>query len=148
MKVNINGKEKELKSIKDFDLSGFEYPFEYMFEGDYVKNKETKKYERIPGNPSDFLRNIPGENGYEIGDFPKNIKRCYWINEGENDEEPWNLLCYLDNGVYVYMSAWCDYTGFDCQGEIILWSSKKMQTLIDMALSNEDRQKLTKFLKN
>ena len=146
MKIVLNGKEKDLKPIKNFDLSGFEYPFEFMFEGDYVKNKETKKYEHIPGNPSDFLRPIPGEKEFNIGNFPKNIKRCYWINEGENDGDSWNLLCYLKNGVYVYMSAWCDYTGFDCQGEIILWSSKKIQTLIDMALSNEDRRKLMKTL--
>ena len=146
MKIVLNGKKKDLKPVKNFDLSGFEDPFGYMFWDIYIKNKETKKWETIPGNPSDFFRQIPGEKDYDIGDFPKNIKRCYWTNVGENDGDSWNLLCYLSNGVYVYMSAWCDYTGFDCQGEVILWSSKKMQTLIDMALSNEDRRKLMKIL--
>jgi hypothetical protein len=147
MKIILNNKEKDLKPIKNFNLEGFEYPFEVMFWDNRVKNKETKKYETVPGFPSDYLRNIPGEKECGIGDFPKNIKRCYFIQEGENDGIPWNLLCYLDNGVYVYMSAWCDYTGFDCQGEIILWSSKKIQTLIDMALSNEDRHSLMKIVK-
>jgi hypothetical protein len=154
MKINIDDKIKDLKPIKNFDLEGFEEPFGYISSYHWLYDKKKNKNIKTFMKPFDFLRDIPGEKTYDIGDFPKNIKRCYWLNIGGNEggEDPWqletkwNLLCYLDNGVYLYMSAWADYTGIDCQGDVILWSSKKIQILIDMALSNQDRHNLSKFI--
>ncbi len=32
--------------------------------------------------------------------------------DGMNDEEPWYGLFKLNNGMYLYVEAWCDYTGW------------------------------------
>ena len=34
---------------------------------------------------------------------------------GHNDEESWYWVVQLKNGDYYLVSAWCDYTGWDCQ---------------------------------
>ena len=50
------------------------------------------------------------------------LTEVYFLQEGENDEEQWIFLAKHKSGNYVYFSASCDYTGFDCQGggEIII----------------------------
>lgn len=35
--------------------------------------------------------------------------------EGENDGDNWIGVFKLANGTFGWLSAWCDYTGWDCQ---------------------------------
>ncbi len=43
------------------------------------------------------------------------------IVEGSNDEEAWFWLCKLNTlAPYALLVGWCDYTGFDCQGMIMV----------------------------
>lgn len=37
---------------------------------------------------------------------------------GENDELSWWWVLELGGGRFVLLSAWCDYTGWDCQSGI------------------------------
>lgn len=37
---------------------------------------------------------------------------------GMNDEFNWWWIIKLKNGSYALLSAWCDYTGWDCQSGI------------------------------
>jgi hypothetical protein len=37
------------------------------------------------------------------------------VYEGENDGKDWRWLLELKNGLFVYLTGWCDYTGWDCQ---------------------------------
>jgi hypothetical protein len=105
-----------------------EYPFEFLRNGEYEKT--TKQ--------------IPGHNSEDIGEFPDNISEYYWISEGENDEKPWITLCRLTNGVYVFYKGECDYTGFDCQGNMEIYSSKDYSVLIRYAMSIDDYNKYYK----
>src|SRR5688572_32434561 len=43
------------------------------------------------------------------------VEQVFAIREGEHDERNW--LCYgqLKDGRYFFLSAGCDYTGWDCQ---------------------------------
>jgi len=34
---------------------------------------------------------------------------------GHNDEDNWHWILELKDHTYVYTTAWCDYTGWDCQ---------------------------------
>lgn len=34
---------------------------------------------------------------------------------GHNDEDHWSWIVELKNGDFYFISAWCDYTGWDCQ---------------------------------
>ena len=35
--------------------------------------------------------------------------------EGENDGESWKLVVKLKSGKFGWLTAWCDYSGWDCQ---------------------------------
>ena len=83
-------------------------------------------------------RPIIGHSSAPIGNFPKNIANYYWTHEGQNEEESWYCLCKLTNGTYVYYTARCDFTGFDCQGEMILWSSTDSAILLQYAMGDAD----------
>jgi hypothetical protein len=103
-----------------------EYPFSFIDDHDYI----TK----------DFCKGLPDEEPLDCGNFPKNITEYYWIHEGENDEEPWMCLCKLTNDCYVFYSASCDYTGFDCQGGMKMIISKDKERLFNMGLTYRQRK--------
>jgi hypothetical protein len=106
------------------DTSKLDYPFEFIDIYD----------------PTEFIRGIPTDTDKsDPGDFPNNITEYYWIREGENDGDAWELLCKLDNDCYVFYSASCDYTGFDCQGGMKAYISKDKNTLFYMGMSEEER---------
>jgi hypothetical protein len=96
--------------------------------------------------PQTLCRGLPDEEPLNCGDFPNNITEYYWIHEGENDEEPWMCLCKLSNEPgsegdrYVFYSASCDYTGFDCQGGMEMIISKDKERLFTMGLTDRQRQ--------
>ncbi len=45
----------------------------------------------------------------------QDIKEVITAKEGENDGEHWKLVVKLKSGKYGLLSAWCDYSGWDCQ---------------------------------
>ena len=110
----------ELRQQKELDPSWLEYPFSCVT--DYELTPEP-----IPGQPTE-----------DIDGFPQNIAHYYWISEGINDEKPWLTLCRLTNGVYVFYKGECDYTGFECQGNMKLYTSKDPAVLIQMAMCESD----------
>ena len=99
------------------------YPFE--FAGPYGG------YDMTP-------RPIIGHDSAPTENFPNNIESYFWTHEGSNEEESWYCLCKLTNSTYVYYTARCDYTGFDCQGDMILWSSTDSAVLIQYAMGEAD----------
>ena len=66
------------------------------------------------------------------------VEHYYWIHGGANDEEPWRFLARLTNGHYVFFIANCDYTGFDCQGDMKVWVAETPGILIMYGMSNAD----------
>lgn len=101
------------------------YPFSFITSGEYPR----------------MTRSIPGYRSESIGQFPSNIEHYYWIHEGVNDEEPWMCLCKLDSGVYVFYKGECDYTGFDCQGDMQIYASREPSVLIQMAMTTREYEK-------
>ena len=117
--------------------SWYTYPFSVIQEFDlsfYISNIFTP----IIGEKETFV---------DAGDFPNNISNYIWGEEGENDFVDWILLCKLSNGKYAYYTAWCDYTGFDCQGGMKLYISSKLKTLVKMAMDDKNRMKYLDFIK-
>ena len=115
------------------NASWYEYPFSTIKnEFGYLDKFSTSLiFTQIIGQP---------DNSSHIGNFPDNIKTYIWGREGENDKQSWLLLCQLDNGYYAYLEAWCDYTGFECQGGMKLYCSKELHILLEMAMDNTARQ--------
>ena len=46
---------------------------------------------------------------FEITD----VKRVISLDDGENDEASWVGAFELKDGRFVFISSWCDYTGWD-----------------------------------
>jgi hypothetical protein len=42
------------------------------------------------------------------------VEVCYLV-DGQNDEDSWVGVFKLKNGNFGYLTAGCDYTGWDCQ---------------------------------
>jgi hypothetical protein len=100
-----------------------EYPFQFLGN-------------EYPVEVTPILSNDPGE--LDVEDFPANIDHYYWVHEGVNDEEPWLTLCKLKNGLYVFYKGECDYTGFDCQGDMRIYAAKDPKDLLLYAMDSND----------
>jgi hypothetical protein len=114
----VNRKTELRTSKYVHNYESFDYPFSQMYPLNEINTK-------ILGLP--LLK--PGK-------FPKNIKEWLWSFPGENDFNPWYLLCRLKNNNYALYIAWCDYTGFDCRGGMKLYIAKDLENIINYAMSN------------
>ncbi len=124
-KVNMFAYKSEFEPIDKLNLKALEYPFSFI----------NKDYYEL----SEICTGLVDEEPINIGDFPNNIVEYYWIHEGTNDEENWHLFCKVmteDTGeadskeAYVYYTAGCDYTGFDCQGDMKIYISRNAPALL------------------
>lgn len=126
--VPANGRDALLRAIytplAKPNLEALEFPF------GFVNSSYLDMYKM-----SEIARGFVDEEVCDVGDFPKNIAEYYWIHEGERDEEAWHLLCRLDNGLYAYYCASCDYTGFDCQGMMRLFVSRNALRIFEEAMT-------------
>jgi hypothetical protein len=120
--------------ITEPDKAAFSYPFSCISTGEEESWCATY-------DTDDFCEGLLGEekDGLSCGKFPDNIVEFYWLHEGHNDEDAWECLCKLDNGNFAYYSAWCDYTGFDCQGGMKLIVSKDLKRLFYEGLTDRSR---------
>jgi hypothetical protein len=120
--------------IAEPDKAAFEYPFSCISTGE--EESWCESYDT-----DDFCKGLLGEEADDLscGKFPDNIVEFYWLHEGHNDEDAWECLCKLDNGNFAYYSAWCDYTGFDCQGGMKLIVSKDLKRLFYEGLTDRSR---------
>ncbi len=120
--------------IAEPDKKAFVYPFSCISTGE----------DDVWGcyyNTDDFCEGLLSEKSENLscGKFPDNIIEFYWLHEGHNDEDAWECLCKLDNGNYAYYTAWCDYTGFDCQGGMKMIVSKNLKQLFYEGLTERSR---------
>jgi hypothetical protein len=120
--------------IAEPDRKAFAYPFSCISTGE--EDSWCATYDT-----DDFCEGLLGEEPADrnCGKFPDNIVEFYWLHEGHNDEDAWQLLCKLNNGNFAFYSAWCDYTGFDCQGGMKLIVSKDLKRLFYDGLTEAQR---------
>jgi len=70
--------------------------------------------------------------GYEY--YERDYGVLYYRN-GENEADPWYMLLELTDGRYAYLIASTDYyTGFEIGGELKLYISDKLSTIINGAM--------------
>ena len=70
------------------------------------------------------------------GDFPNNIDECLWYNAGQDDEDPWILLCRLKTGAYAIYKAGYQCSGFTIVGDMYLTVSLELADIIEYGMSN------------
>lgn len=102
-----------------------------VLEKSYLYNDDTAVYD----GDSDF--------GYalaEAGVDPKEIEEVVRYHEGERDYEPWFIVMRMSDGQWCHVTAWCDYTGWDCRagGEAFYASSEA--ELVRTKLTQEARR--------
>jgi hypothetical protein len=110
---------------KEKFLEAFQEPFNHL---DTNKEMYRPLFTEIFKHQEIDLRKIS---------IPKGIVRVYWYQEGQNDEEEWIFIAKIKYGnkfKYIYYEAWCDYTGFDCQGGMYFQVSNSLKTLIKYAV--------------
>ena len=127
--------------IAEPDKAALTYPFSFIAGSEEESWCPTY-------NVDEWSEGLIGEDKCDAGKFPDNIVEFYWLHEGHNDEDAWECLCKLDNGNYAFYTAWCDYTGFDCQGGMKLIVSKDLKRLFYEGLTERSRALCLKEKKN
>lgn len=61
---------------------------------------------------------------------------------GENDGPPWLCLGRLNDGRWFFLTAGCDYTGWDCHASGQAWVSHDRQNLVQFGTDVEARRRL------
>ena len=86
---------------------------------------------------------VVGSGTVSLKDFTiDNVVEVIATREGENDDHPWLAVVRLEDGRYVFLTAWCDYTGWDCQSGGQSWVSNDLEQLIQFGISDVDRMAL------
>ena len=63
-------------------------------------------------------------------------------SEGANDAESWVAIFRMSDGSYGFLSAWCDYTGWDCRSGGDFTVRDDLRTLLLNDVGEEDRARL------
>lgn len=75
---------------------------------------------------------------FSVGDVAEVLK----ADEGCNDGDSWLAVGRLNNGMFFFLSAWCDYTGWDCQSGGGSEVADTLENLIRWRMGDADRQRL------
>lgn len=62
--------------------------------------------------------------------------------EGQNAGDSWLAVGRLKNGLFFFLSAWCDYTGWGCQDGGSSETADTLENLIRWRMGDEDRARL------
>ncbi len=69
------------------------------------------------------------------------VEEIAYIEEGENDGENWILCARLKDGRWFFLSAGCDYTGWDCQAGGEAKIARTKEDIIRFGMGQEDRDR-------
>ncbi len=64
------------------------------------------------------------------------------LAEGENDGDDWICLGKLKTGRWFFLSAGCDYTGWDCQAGGRAYIADAVEQLVALVLTPDDKRRL------
>lgn len=130
--TRIVGLRKQGAAELEAGIASLAYPFEFLRTGEY-----SRAITPLLGQTVEECATL------DIGAFPDTIAEYFWVHTGENDEEPWLVLCRLQNGLYVFYRGECDYTGFDCQGDMRIYVARTVDMLLLHAMTAADYEKYT-----
>lgn len=73
---------------------------------------------------------------------PAQVAEVIASSEGENDGANWLLVVKLADGRYSFLSAGCDYTGWDCQAGGHSEERDSLAELVRFGMGQDDRERL------
>jgi hypothetical protein len=77
---------------------------------------------------------------------PDTTRKVLFAQAGCNDGDPWVLLIERTDGDYVYMNAWCDYTGFGCKQDTIVGRAATFADMWNLRMDTQGRSLVAKDL--
>lgn len=66
----------------------------------------------------------------EAGFTRDDVQEIVHWREGENEGDNWLAVLRLTDGRFAYVTAWCDYTGFDCQAGADVSYAESLEALV------------------
>jgi hypothetical protein len=118
-----------LKELNDGEYSDWKYAFAYAGEPDEY------------GSPD--LREAIPNSGVSLEPFTReDVVKIIGISEGENDGADWLCAGKLKDSRWFFLSAGCDYTGWDCLagGQAIIAKTKRK--LLQFGVSKEEKTRM------
>lgn len=77
----------------------------------------------------------------------EDVAKVIAAEDGENDGDHWEGVFRLKDGRFVFVTAWCDYTGWGCRDGGQSWVAADLDSLIRWGLPEESRKRLGLRLK-
>jgi hypothetical protein len=108
-----------------------------VFEQDFtIGEKDMKEL-------NEMLTNYDWQEAFTFADFTmEDVALILKASEGENDGQSWLAVGQLKNGLFFFLSAWCDYTGWDCQSGGQSEVADSLDNLIRWRMGDADRDRL------
>jgi len=91
---------------------------------------------------SDNLAPVLDDDADQAPFSREDVAEIIAIEDGENDGPPWIGLFRLHDGRYAFLSAGCDYTGWDCQAGGGSAVANDLQKLIRFGMGDYERERL------
>jgi hypothetical protein len=89
-----------------------------------------------------YVSPVLGWDGSKAPFTIDDVTQVIAVSPGFNDDQSWIGLFLLDDGRYAFVSAWCDYTGWDCQAGGGAFVGPDVETMVRLALGDADRARL------
>lgn len=70
------------------------------------------------------------------------VTKVVCVDEGENDGPEWLAVFELSNGKFGFLTAGCDYTGWECQASGEWQEANSLDELITMHMTPDERERL------
>ena len=102
--------------------------------------REAFEYAAGGGMPTEGYAGDCG--GFTFDDVAEVIAR----DDGENDGPDWIAVFRLRDGRFAFLSAGCDYTGWDCQASGSTWFAASLDALVQWGLTDDARGRLASQL--
>ena len=94
-------------------------------------------------NEPEFLDEYAWREAFHFADFEiTDVAEVYGRADGENDGENWIIYGRLKDDRFFFLSAGCDYTGWDCQASGYFDTSDSLEELVRTGMGDYDRERL------
>ena len=70
------------------------------------------------------------------------VEEVVAASAGENDAASWLCIVRLRDRRFVFLDAWCDYTGWDCQGGASAWVHGDLDALVQFGCTADARERM------
>lgn len=82
---------------------------------------------------------VQGQEGLPVRYTTDDVVEILDFAEGDNDGPSWEIVFRARDGQYVYLTACCDYTGWDCQAGGSATRADTLNALLQFGIGYDSR---------